>query len=136
MSDPNSVPLNTFEDPISVSRDTVEDHHKYYCDKKKKRVPSGFPQDNNPSIVKSTSAQEFSTFEGYRDEIHYYEFQKNYGKNPYSYATKKCDRFYDTYLNREIDYIVLHAGKQEYYRVRVLDKVKRGGRYFLKLQFV
>jgi len=117
----------------SDPRNTVEGHHVYYA-RNGRRGISGFPHDNNPSIVESTSAQEFLTFEGYRDSNYHYEFQNRYGTCPF--ATEKCNRFYETYLNREIDYIVLNRGRQKSCRVRVVDKVEIGGRYFLELQSV
>ena len=117
----------------SVTPNIVNGHHVYYA-RDGRRGISGFPHDNNSSIVKSTSAQEFLTFEGYRDSNYHYEFQNRYGTCPY--ATERCDRFYETYFNREIDYIVLHRGRQKSCRVRVVNKVEIGGRYFLELQFV
>ena len=95
------------------------------------------PINNNPSIVSSKSKQVdgFSRYlSGYRDTPYEYEYTYGYGK--YSIITKRCDLFYRTHKGGVIDYITLSKGKQYGYKARVSGKVKRGGKYFLKLDIL
>ncbi len=115
----------------------VNENHRYHCKKKRSSQISGFPQKMNPSIVSSRSSQidEFKRHaRGYRDTPYLYEFTIGYGK--YSNITKRCDLFYDTYKGEIIYYITLEKGKQYGHKVRVLDKVERSGKWFLKLDIL
>ena len=115
----------------------VDKSHIYHCKRTGRRGLSGFPQDNNPSIVSSESSQvdEFNRYlSGYRDTPYEYEYTNGYGK--YLKITGRCDLFYRSYKGEIIDYITLSNGKQYGHKVRVSGKVKRDGKWFLKLDIL
>lgn len=124
--------------------DTVEDYegivnnsHRYHCRRTGRSGISGFPKDNNPSIVLSKSCQvdEFRRYlSGYRDTPYEYEYTAGYGN--YSIITKRCDLFYKTHKGGVIDYITLSKGKQYGHKARVSGKVKKAGKWFLKLDIL
>lgn len=112
----------------------VNSYHKYYCDKEKRLKVCGFPINNNPSIVSSMSSQveDFNRhIHGYRDTPYYYQYTNGYGE--YLKITEICDDFYRTHKGKIIDYITLSKGKQYGHKARVSGKVKRDGKWFLKL---
>lgn len=115
----------------------VNNSHRYHCRRTGRSGISGYPQDNNPSIVSSKSSQvdEFSRYlSGYRDTPYEYEYTAGYGN--YSIITKRCDLFYRTHKGGVIDYITLSKGNQYGHKARVSGKVKRSGKYFLKLDIL
>ncbi len=141
-------PLTMYDyvvDSSDSESDTGEDYegivnnsHRYQCRRTGRSGISGYPQDNNPSIVSSKSKQvdEFSRYlSGYRDTPYEYEYTDGYGK--YSIITERCDLFYRTHKGKIIDYITI--GKRwtiSGHKARVSGKVKRGGKYFLKLDIL
>ena len=122
-------------EPETYCEHIVNNSHRYHCRKTGRSGISGFPQDNNPSIVSSKSSQvdEFSRYlSGYRDTPYEYEYTDGYGK--YSIITKRCDLFYRTHKGMIIDYITIgKRGTLSGHKARVSGKIKRDGKYFLKL---
>ena len=117
----------------------VNNYHKYYCDKEKRLKVCGFPINNNPSIVSSTSSQveDFNChIQGYRDTPYYYQYTDHYGED--EKITKRCDLFYRTHKGEIIDYITLRGGRQYVNKVRVRCRCRRvsDGKYFLKLDIL
>lgn len=133
-----------FVDSSDSESDTGEDYeyivnesHRYHSRKTGRSGISGFPQENNPSIVSSKSSQvdDFNRYlSGYRDTPYEYEYTDGYGK--YSIITKRCDLFYRTHKGKIIDYITLSKGKQYGHKARVSGKIKRDGKWFLKLDIL
>lgn len=133
-----------FVDSSDSESDTGEDYegivnesHRYRCRRTGRSGISGFSLNNNPSIVSSKSSQvdEFTRYlSGYRDTPYEYEYTNGYGK--YSIITKRCDLFYRTHNGRVIDYIILSKGKQYGHKARISGKIKRDGKWFLKLDIL